>query len=164
MTNQTTGDIYTILNSLKIEYSDHQHQAVFTCEESAVVDATIKGARSKNLFIKGRTTGKYYLVILECSKRADLKKIQEILGEKKISFASPEELLKYLALTPGSVSPFGLINDTNQIVNVLIDQEFWNNDLLSFHPNTNTATVELSKKDFLNFLSHTGHTQRVIQI
>jgi Ala-tRNA(Pro) deacylase len=157
-------EVLELLNSIGINYINHVHQAVFTCEESAAVETAIKGTRSKNLFIKGRTTGKYYLVVLECAKRADLKKIQEILGEKKISFASPEELYQYLKLTPGSVSPFGLINDINHSVNVLIDQVFWNNELLSFHPNINTATIELSKSEFLKFLSHTGHTHRIVQI
>ena len=157
-------DILSYLNSLGIAFTNHQHQAVYTCEESAVVDATIKGARSKNLFIKGRTTGKYYLVILECAKRADLKKIQEILGEKKVSFASAEELLKYLGLTPGSVSPFGLINDKDHAINVLIDSEFWDHDVLTFHPNVNTATLEISKQDFQKFLSSTGHKCRIANI
>ncbi len=157
-------EVLDFLNSLRITYTNHKHQAVFTCEESSVVDSSIKGARSKNLFIKGRTTGKYFLVILDCAKRADLKKIQETLGEKKISFASPEELYHYLKLTPGSVSPFGLINDTDHLVHVLIDEEFWKNDLVSFHPNINTATIQLSKDGFVKFLSHTNHACQVIQI
>lgn len=155
-------EVLRLLDSLGISYTNHLHKAVFTCEESSGLDEDIKGARSKNLFIKGRTTGKYYLVILECAKRANLKRLQDTLDEKKISFASPEELFNILNLTPGSVTPFGLIHDVDHKVEVIIDREFWDHDAFTFHPNINTATLEITKSDFEKFLTYQGSKYRIV--
>ena len=122
----------------------HEHPAVFTCEEAEIHCAHIPGLACKNLFLKGKS-GRYFLLILPANKRTDLKKFAQTVGETKVSFASPEAMKEKLHLEPGSVSPFGLINDTEKSVEVHIDKEVHDAAIVGFHPNRNTATLELSK-------------------
>lgn len=156
-------DIYQILDSIDIKYVIHEHPAVFTCEEANRYWINTEAAHTKNLFLKTeKPPHKYFLYILECKKRADLKKLSADLGLGKLTFGKDAELKEIMGLTPGSVSPFGLINDKDHRVIVLINQSLINYSWLLFHPNTNTATLEISKEDFSKFLHHTGHTPQVI--
>lgn len=148
------NDIYAVLQQLQIPYITHDHPAVFTCEEAAPYYDNIPGGKCKNLFLRNRKGDKHFLVILEHTKRADLKKLSELLGEPKLSFASDDRLMRYLGVTPGSVTPFGLINDARHEVVVVIDKELWAHDRVSFHPNVNTATLEIARADMERFLEH----------
>ena len=97
-------------------------------------------------------------------KQTDLKKFAELVDEKKVSFASSESLKEKLGLEPGSVSPFGLFNDIERSVEVYIDSEVYNAKTVSFHPNVNTATLELSKNMFHRFLQTIGHDVEVVDL
>ncbi len=81
----------------------------------------IDGLQCKNLFLRNKKGDRHYLVVLEISKRADLKDLVKLVGDDRLSFGSPERLMAQLGLTPGSVSPFGLINDADGSVRVLVD-------------------------------------------
>lgn len=155
-------DVLTLLQSLQIPYALHEHQPFFTCEEADAAYKEIPGGHSKNLFLRNRNGDQHYLFILESSKRADLKALAKQLGESQLGFASPERLKKYLALTPGSVSPFGLMHDKDHHVIVLLDEGLMQYDRLNTHPNINTATVGLSREDFLKFLKWTTNEVRHI--
>ncbi len=146
-----------VLKSLNIPYDLHEHPAVFTVAEADPYYQDSSGGKSKNLFLRNRNKSKYYLVIIESSKRINLESLAKNLSEVKLSFASPEDLKNILGLTPGSVSPFGLINDTEKKTTVIIDRDLWKYDRLHYHPNVNTATVELSRDDFKKFLDHCGN-------
>ncbi len=104
------------------------------------------------------------MVVLPAEKRADLKKIGETVGDKQITFASPEALLEKLGLTPGTVSPFGLLNDKNHEVEVYIDQKVYYAKIVSFHPNRNTASLELSGNMFRKFLQAIENKTKVIDL
>ena len=150
--------VLQILKSLGIEYVIHEHPAVYTVAEAEQYYGDVKGGKSKNLFLRNKNKSNYYLVILEGSKRLDLDALKATLNESKLSFASPEELKEFLGLTPGSVSPFGLINDKEKRVKVVIDEGLWGHERLHYHPNINTATLELSRDDFKKFLDSCGNT------
>ncbi len=150
-------DIYQVLNQLNIPYGKHDHPPVFTVEEAQKYDRGIDAGKNKNLFLRNKKGDKHYLVVIDSTKRLDLKELSSRLDESKISFASPERLLEYLGLTPGSVSPFGLINDKNKSVNVIIDNDLMKNKKLAFHPNINTSTLVISTTDFQKFLAWTGN-------
>ncbi|MBI2415283.1 MAG: hypothetical protein HYV33_01310 [Candidatus Kerfeldbacteria bacterium] len=96
-------DIYSILQQLKLAYIQHNHPALFTCEQAEPYYRLIPGAKSKNLFLRNRKGDTHYLVILPSHKRADLKQLARIVHEKDISFASSERLQQYLGVIPGSV-------------------------------------------------------------
>jgi Ala-tRNA(Pro) deacylase len=92
------------------------------------------------------------LVLISGAKRLDLKNLEKLLDETRLSFASPERLMKYLEVSPGSVSPFGLINDLEKSVTFIADNELLTHDELALHPNINTQTLILKTEDFKRFL------------
>ena len=111
------------LAELGIAYERHEHPAVATVEEAQKYWAGIDAAHCKNLFLRNQKGNRHYLVVLLHSKRADLRAVADQIGDGKLSFASPERLMAHLGLTPGSVSPFGLINDRPHIVRVVLDRD-----------------------------------------
>ncbi|NTU69859.1 prolyl-tRNA synthetase associated domain-containing protein [bacterium] len=159
------NDIYKILKDLEITFAEHKHRAVFTVEEALMHKGEIDGAKIKNLFLRNKKGDKHFLFITDAFKDIDLKKLSEVTGERKLGFASAERLLKYLKLTPGSVSPFGIINDENKEVTIFLDKELLdNNDKLNFHPNINTVTIQISRDDLFKFLKWAGNEVREIEI
>ena len=154
--------VYTVLDELGISYSRHEHPAVYTVEEAEKQWTDILGAHCKNLFLRNKKGNRHYLVILEASKVADLKSLNDILGEDRLSFASENRLMKFLGLETGAVSVFGLINDKENHVKVVIDQDLKKAEAVNFHPNVNTATVGISFPDFEKFLTWCGNTVRFL--
>lgn len=145
--------VYEVLGQLGISYTRHEHPPVYTVEEAEKHWTTITGAHCKNLFLRNKKGNRHYLVILEASKVADLRALNRLLGEDRLSFASEQRLMRYLGLEPGAVSVFGLINDAEDHVNVVVDEDLKNAEAVNFHPNVNTATIGISFSDFERFLS-----------
>lgn len=156
--------VYAALDALGIEYERHEHPAVFHAEDAATHWAPLGGTQCKNLFLRNKKGDRHYLVVLEISKRADLKDLVALVGDDRLSFGSPERLMTKLGLTPGSVSPFGLINDADGSVRVLIDQDLKGAERLIFHPNINTASVVVSWADLERFLATRQNSVRVIRL
>lgn len=156
--------IYDVFDQLGIAYEKHVHPAVFTVAEAEAYDSRFEGGKSKNLFLRNKKGDKHFLLVAESTRKVDLKKVSEFLGESKLSFASPERLMTYLGVTPGSVSPFALINNADHTVRVLIDSELMKHTKLGFHPNVNTATLVVSAYDFKKFLHSTGNSVSFIDL
>ena len=150
-------DIFQTLTKLGIEFKKYQHPPVYTVEEASEHAGHIPGGRSKNLFLRNKKGDKYYLIIADTSTNTDLKSIASIVDEKRIGFASPERLKEHLGITPGAVSPFGLLNDKNKIVTVLLDKKLTTHDELGFHPNINTETLVISSRDLIKYLNSVGN-------
>lgn len=157
MIQESEQKVYDVLEQLGIKYERHEHKAVYTMEELNLADLGIKGEDCKNLFIKNRKGNQHYLVIVPSAQRIDLKKLGEKIGAVGLSFASEERLKKYLGLTPGAVSPYGLINDKDKEVQVVVDESLTSADYVNFHPNVNTATITVSAQDFFRFLKWCGN-------
>lgn len=145
--------IYQVLDELGVTYQEHTHPAVFTTAEADQHWASIPGTKTKNLFLRNRKGDVHYLVIVPAEKRLDLKQLAKTLGESQLGFASPERLKQHLGLTPGSVTPFGLINDQDQCIRVLVDQAVADAPMQGFHPLINTATLSISTQDLFRFFS-----------
>ncbi|UCE40820.1 MAG: prolyl-tRNA synthetase associated domain-containing protein [Candidatus Aminicenantes bacterium] len=154
--------VYGVLDKLGISYIRHEHPPVYTVEEAEKQWTKIIGAHCKNLFLRNKKGNRHYLVILEASKVADLKSLNKILGEDRLSFASEKRLMKYLGLETGAVSAFGLIYDKENHVKVVIDDDLKKAEAVNFHPNVNTATVGISFPDFERFLAWCGHAVRYL--
>jgi Ala-tRNA(Pro) deacylase len=154
--------VYELLKQLKIPFTEHHHPPVYTVEQAEKHWTQIRGAHCKNLFLRNKKGNHHYLLILEASKSADLKSLRHKLGEDRLSFASPERLKKHLDLEPGSVSPFGLINDHENKVQVIIDKDLKDAEEVNFHPNVNTATVGISFSNFEKFLAWTKNPVRYL--
>lgn len=147
-------DLYKILKELNIEYEEVSHEKVMTVEEAMKLENMIDGIGSKNLFLTDKKN--YYLIILEENKRANIKELVNILGCKKLSFASSERLKEVLDLEEGSVTPFGIINDKDNKVVLVIDKDLVGKRLL-FHPNTNTKTMSVTYDDLIKFIEYEKH-------
>jgi len=156
--------VYDALRALGIEYQRYEHPPVFTAEEAAAHWAAIPATRVKNLFLRNKKGDRHYLAILEVSKQADLRRLVNVIGDDRLSFGSPERLHARLGLTPGSVSPFGLINDASKSVVVIIDEDLRAAERLIFHPNINTASVTITGGDFVRFLDSRGNVVRWLRL
>lgn len=156
--------VYDALDALGIAYERYEHPPVFTAEEAAQHWGGIPGTHVKNLFLRNKKGDRHYLVILEVHKQADLRSLVKVIGDDRLSFGSPERLQARLGLTPGSVSPFGLINDESRSVIVIVDEDLKHAERLIFHPNINTASVTIGGADFHRFLASRGNVVRHIRV
>lgn len=156
--------VLDVLDRLGIPYLRHEHPAVFTVEDADKYWTELRGTHCKNLFLRNKKGNRHYLVIAPTSKAIDLRRLNSMLNEDRLSFGSPERLARCLGLEPGSVSPFGLVNDTQKEVRVVVDEDLRNSRFLGFHPNTNTATLDISFADFEKFLAWCGNGVRYLKI
>lgn len=146
-----------------VNYVIHKHKAVFTVNESKEEPEIkfIPGLRTKSLFLRDKNKN-FYLVCLPGEKRLNIKFLKEKLDVTELHFASPEELKIHLNLTPGSVSIFGMINAKNVLL--ILDEEVWQADITGFHPNINTATLEISHKDLEKFINSLNCKKLIIKL
>ena len=156
--------VHARLGALGIVFERHEHPPVATAQEADVHWAVIEAMHFKNLFLRNQKGTRHYLVIVRHPKRADLRAIANQLGDGKLSFASRERLMAHLGVTPGSVSPFGLIHDRDHVVRVAIDRDLKAADRVSFHPNINTVTVTMARSDFDRFLGDCGNPVRYVTV
>lgn len=156
--------VYEALDTLGISYESYEHPPVFTSEDAEIHWQPIGGTPVKNLFLRNKKGNRHYLVILGIDKRADLKQLVKIIGDDRFSFGSAERLMEKLGLTPGSVSPFGLLHEGSRDVLVIIDEDLRGAERMLFHPNINTATVTISFADLTKFLATRGNRVRYIHL
>ena len=152
------------LAELGIPFERKEHPPVATVDQAVVHWADIDATHCKNLFLRNQKGTRHYLVVIEHSKKADLRRVAEQIGDGKLSFGSPERLMTHLGLTPGSVSPFGLINDRAHAVRVVLDRDLKSAARLSFHPNINTVTLTIAAADFQRFLDACGNTVQHVTV
>lgn len=145
-------NVEEFLKNNHIEYRLHEHPAVYTCEEAEKYRGNFLGAACKNLFLQDKKGKNFFLVISPANKKTDLRELANITGVNKLTFASNETLKEKLGVESGAVSLFGLLNDKENEIKLYIDQEIWDADIVGFHPNINTATIELSHEMFQKFL------------
>ncbi len=150
------------LENAGITVKTTSHAAVFTVEESRALRGVIDGAHTKNLFLKDKKDKLFLVTALE-SARINLKTLHLLIGATgRLSFANAELLMRHWGVEPGSVTPFGAINDREGKVTVILDQAMMRLELLNFHPLTNTMSTAIRSADLLRFLGSTGHQPRVI--
>lgn len=149
-------DLYSLFDELDIKYDEVSHKAVYTVDEAIneKISDLIDGVECKNLFVKSRTN--YYLILIDSNKRANLKEIQVLLNESKLSFANEEELKEILGVGLGSVTPMGIINDTLLKVILLIDKDLIGRKIL-VHPNVNFKTISIEYNDLIKFIEYLRH-------
>lgn len=148
-------EVYKFLADNGIEYERTEHKAVFSMGEIGSVELPYPEYEAKNLFVRDDKKENYYLITVKGEKRVDLKVFQKQNGLRRLSFASAEDLMKYLKLVPGSVSPFGLLNDKACAVKYYLDDGFIGSKI-GVHPNDNTATVWLESEDLVKLLKAHG--------
>ncbi len=168
MTNQQSfsGDpkVYEVLQQLDIPFDYYAHPPVPTVEEASKYWVDIDAAHCKNLFFRNHKGNKHYLVIFHYLQNLNIRDLEQRLKQGKLSFASPQRMMKYLGIEPGSVSPFGLIHDTESHVHLFIDENLKKAERISFHPNLNTASLVISFLDFEKYLIHMRNTYEFVEL
>ena len=140
------------LYSNNISFTKYEHEPVYTCEEAENVCRNISGFSCKNLFLTNTKADIFILVIVPANEKTDLKKIAGIVGEKRVTFAREEKLYELMQLNPGAVSIFGLINDKENKIELMIDKRVYNAEKVKFHPNRNNATLQLTNEMFHKYI------------
>ena len=156
-------DLFALFDKLAIATTTHEHVPVRTVEEAKLVHGGIPGGHCKNLFCKDEKGALWLIVALE-DARIDLKAAPGKIGSKRLSFGKPDLLMEILGVEPGSVTPFGLINDRDTRVNVILDEAMMRHETLNFHPLRNDATTSIASTDLITFIRGTGHEPRVVLV
>jgi Ala-tRNA(Pro) deacylase len=156
-------DLFQRLESLGITTKTKAHAAVFTVEEAQLVHDGIPGGHCKNLFCKDEKGVLWLIVCLE-DARVDLKAAPAKIGSKRLTFGKPDLLMEVLGVEPGSVTPFGLINDTAVRTNVILDSTMMSQETLNYHPLKNNETTSIRSSDLITFIKSCGHDPKVVAV
>ncbi|MCQ2914600.1 MAG: prolyl-tRNA synthetase associated domain-containing protein [Alphaproteobacteria bacterium] len=151
------------LTELGIKYVNTPHPAAYTVEEGEKVWANIKGMHCKNLFCKD-AKGVFWLIIAPALKRVNLKTLPNIIGSKRLTFANADLLFEKLGVCGGSVTPFSIINDKENVVHVVLDKEMMEQELVNYHPLKNTATTTITPADLMKFMSACNHRPQIVKV
>lgn len=161
---KTPDDIFAFLQALGIPHTTRQHAPVFTVAESISLRDEIPGGHTKNLFVKDKKD-RFFVLTVEENATVDLKTVHKVIGAaSRVSFGSPEKMMEYLGVVPGSVTVFGAINDTGGNVTFVLDEDLMRHDLINGHPLSNDATTSVTREDLLRFLEATGHAPLVLKV
>ncbi|MFA6527523.1 MAG: prolyl-tRNA synthetase associated domain-containing protein [Candidatus Babeliales bacterium] len=164
--------IFDFFKQHNVPYHLYEHQPVFTVNEKPVVTAidgvavtsgTIPEPHFKTLFLQDNK-GVFFLVSVIDDKRVDLKALSDVLGCARFSFGKAEALFQLLKLTPGSVTPYGLLFDEQKNVTFVLDEDALPYSCVSFHPMRNDMTIVTTPNDFLTCMQKMGHAPRVVRI
>jgi Ala-tRNA(Pro) deacylase len=159
----TPERLLALLDDLGVEHSTIRHPPVFTVEEAGAHTGHLPGGHCKSLFLKDKKGALWLLVCLD-HRRIDMNLLSKATGGGRLSFGRPELLEEVMGMTPGSVTPFALVNDPGHRVRVLLDRAMLEHDRLNYHPLTNTATTTIASGDLRRFLEWTGHEVRVLDL
>jgi Ala-tRNA(Pro) deacylase len=151
------------LDQLGVAYTRHDHPPLFTVDDSKALRGSLPGGHCKNLFLRDKKGAMWLLVCLE-DRAVDLKALGAHLGGARLSFGSPDRLMRILGVSPGAVSPFTLINDAEVSVQVLLDQEMLRHDPLNYHPLRNDMTIAVSPDGLRRFIESCGHVPTVLDL
>ena len=158
----TPDQLLAYLDHLGFATQTVEHPPLFTVEDSQRLRGTIGGGHTKNLFVKDKKS-RLFLLVLEEHAQVDLKKVHELIGAQgRVSFGQAELLQEVWGVAPGSVTPFGAINDTGQRVSVVLEQGMMAHAVLNFHPLANTRTTSIKSTDLVQFLRATGHEPAIV--
>ena len=160
----TPDELFAALARLGIRHSTVSHPPLFTVEESQGLRGTIPGGHTKNLFLKDKKSALDRVTALEDAE-IELKSLHRRLGATgRFSFGSAETMMETLGVAPGSVTPFGVINDLGHRVTVVLDEALMRHETINAHPLTNTMTTSIRRDDLVRFLESTGHKPRILKV
>lgn len=152
------------LNELGIAFELVEHPPALTTEQADGYIKGVAGVRTKSMFLTNQKKTAYYLLIMDDKKRLDMRHFAEITGEKHIKMASLDSLMDKMKLPAGTVSVFGLLNNSEHDVQLYFDHDIMTETRMSFHPNVNTKTIFLSTGDVLKFVESLGFEYVVVDL
>lgn len=156
--------VYDKLKELEIDFEYYEHPEAPTIEIAAQFYRGENTTLCKNLFFRNHKGNRHYLVIMDSTQAMDIHDMEHRLHQGKLSFASPERMMKYLGVRPGSVSLFTLVNDQNHEVTLFVDKCLLDKEKVSFHPNDNTASLVISRDDMMKFVQQIGNPYEVVEL
>ncbi|MBR2188312.1 MAG: prolyl-tRNA synthetase associated domain-containing protein [Eubacterium sp.] len=159
--------VYDLLDELGIEYwrTDHPDAEAYTMEACREIDAVLEALVCKNLFLTNRQHTKYYLLLMPGDKVFKTKELSSQINSARLSFGSPEEMEQYLDCSPGSSSVLGLMNDSENVVQLLVDRDVLAGEFFGAHPCINTSSLKLpTKRIFGDFLEAVHHDMMVVEL
>ena len=159
----TPDALFAYLDSLGIAHNTVTHPPLFTVEQSRAQRGQIPGGHTKNLFLRDKNDAVFLVVALEDAP-IDLKTLHHKLGAGRFSFGSPNLMRELLGVAPGAVTPFGVLNDSEGRVTVVLDRAMLDHATLNFHPLDNTMTTAIARDDLFKFIEATGHKPRVERV
>jgi len=151
------------LAALAIAHVTHEHEAVFTVEDSRAIKSGIVCLHTKNLFLRD-AGGAFWLLTVPAEARVDLKAVPQVIGSKRLSFGKAKDMERLIGLSPGSVTPLGMINAEPDSIKLVLDQELAGSEPVGVHPLRNTATITPSGTDILRLARRWGHNPIVASI
>ncbi len=152
----TPDRLLAYLDELGIATRTLQHPPVFTVEEAKRLRGPLPGGHCKSLFLRNKK-GVMWLVVTMEHQKIDLRALADSLGAGRLSFGSPERLMRHLGVVPGAVTPLAVVNDGEHVVTVALDRAILEHDPLNFHPLDNAQTTAIGPDDLMRFLEATGH-------
>ena len=156
---------YDLLDKLHVSYQRIDHEAAETMEICAEIDKVLEATICKNLFLCNRQKTNFYLLMMPGDKSFKTQELSKQIGSARLSFASPEDMERYLDITPGSVSIMGLMNDTENVVQLLVDEDVLKGEYVGCHPCINTSSIRIKTEDlFGRVLEAMHHTMRVVKL
>lgn len=156
--------VYDTLARMGMEYEYYEHPEAPTIEIASQFYRGEGTTLCKNLFFRNHKGNRHYLVIMDSRREMDIHSIEKILKQGKLSFASPERMMRYLGVRPGSVSLFGLVNDENREVTLFVDEQLTKVEKVSFHPNDNRASLVISSDDMMKFINNIGNSYEIMTL
>lgn len=159
----TPEDLFAFLDQHGIAHKTTPHPPLFTVEQSRELRGSILGGHTKNLFLKDKRDS-VFLVVAPEDATVDLKTLHHRLGANRFSFGSADLMRELLGVSPGAVTPFGVINDSGLRVQVVLDTGMMENAVLNYHPLVNTMTTSIAREDLVKFLEATGHVPRIERV
>lgn len=148
-------DLFNLFDRLQIKATTIEHRPVYTVEEGIDIKAKIAGGHSKNLFLKDKD-GAFFLICALGETQIKLNQLHKAIGSARLSFGNEEAMWDILAVRPGSVTLFSLINDTSHTISLILDSELLKCDIVNFHPLSNDATTSISHSDMVKFIKNWG--------
>jgi Ala-tRNA(Pro) deacylase len=158
---RTKNELLAFLDGIGVSYASYDHPAVFRVGEGEDIKAAMPGVHTKNLFLKD-AKDQLWLISAEGRAQIDLKRLHHVIGSARLSFGSAALMEETLGVTPGSVTAFGLVNDTTRRVRFVLDRTLAEADIVNFHPLTNTATAGVTGEGFRAFLAAVGVEPMVV--
>lgn len=149
------------LQELGITFDVVEHPPAFTTEQA---DSYIEGVRTKSMFLTNKKKTQYYLLIMDDKKSLDMDLFKELVSANRIRMASADSLYERMQLPPGTVSPFGLLNNPERDIQVYFDRDIVSEDTMTFHPNTNEKTIFVATRDLFKFLTHLGYDYQILEL
>ncbi len=156
-------ELLETLEKQGIDFRLHRHEPIFTVAEGEHLKESIPGTHCRNLFVRDKKQN-MFLVVAANETRIDMKKLQKVLDCGRLSFGSADRLWENLGITPGSVCPFCIANDTDKNVRIILDHDMMQSEIVNYHPMDNAMTIGITPADLIRYIRETGHEPEVVDL